>query len=170
MVDEDHLLVKFHGVPLDVADAGVLEDLEGLTGFPVFPKLRGEPLQSLEFEHRGGRVIRLNLSGLGFESFRDSPAGSVAWEGNLEGGSEGTGEGAPGPGSSTFDAQTSYVEGVVENELVFLPSSIGQLDALELLDLGDNNLSTLPASLRALGCLKVLRLNKNKFVDLPGWL
>jgi hypothetical protein len=54
--------------------------------------------------------------------------------------------------------------------LATLASEVGDLAALEVLDLHGNALGALPANLGALGALRALRLDENRLDELPGSL
>ena len=53
------------------------------------------------------------------------------------------------------------------NELINIPSSIGSLASLEILNLGDNKLETIPETIGNLKNLKSLNLSRNKLTVLP---
>jgi len=57
-----------------------------------------------------------------------------------------------------------------ENQLTFLPDSIGSLHSLTFLDLRNNMLTSLPPSIRNLKNLEKLDIRLNKGLNIPDWL
>lgn len=69
-------------------------------------------------------------------------------------------------GNSVF--YKTYLDLSYGNPLESLPESMGRLQKLESLDLGDNQLSTLPESISQLQNLEKLYLNDNQLRSLPA--